>query len=51
MKHPYLNFYQAKAIFEHRQNKGDLHTIDELSRLEGFRQTDIERLRPYITFE
>ena len=51
MKHPYLNFYQAKAIFEHRQNKGDLHTIDELSRLEGFRQTDIERLRPYIIFE
>lgn len=51
MKHPYLNFYQAKAIFEHRQNKGDLHTIDELSRLEGFRSTDIERLRPYITFE
>ena len=51
MKHPYLNFYQAKAIFEHRQNKGDLHAIDELSRLEGFRATDIDRLRPYITFE
>ena len=51
MKHPYLNFYQAKAIFEHRQNKGDLHSLDELSRLEGFRTTDIERLRPYISFE
>ena len=51
MKHPYLNFYQAKAINEYRQNKGDLHTFEELSRLEGFRQTDIERLRPYIIFE
>lgn len=51
MKHPYLNFYQAKAIFEHRRNKGDLHSLDELSRLEGFRQTDLDRLRPYITFE
>ncbi|MBP3711738.1 MAG: helix-hairpin-helix domain-containing protein [Bacteroidaceae bacterium] len=51
MKHPYLSFYQAKAIFEHRRNKGDLHSLDELSRLEGFRQTDIDRLRPYITFE
>ena len=51
MKHPYLNFYQAKAIFEYRQNKGDLHTIEELSHLEGFRATDLERLRPYITFE
>lgn len=51
MKHPYLNFYQAKAIFEHRQNKGDLHSIDELSRLEGFRQTDLDRLRHYISFD
>ncbi|MBO7471238.1 MAG: helix-hairpin-helix domain-containing protein [Bacteroidaceae bacterium] len=50
MKHPYLNFYQAKAIFEHRRNKGDLHSFDELSRLEGFRPTDIDRLRPYVEF-
>ena len=51
MKHPYLNFYQAKAIFEHRRNKGNLHSIEELSRLESFRPTDIDRLRPYIAFE
>ena len=51
MKHPYLSFYQAKAIFEHRQNKGDLQSLDELSRLEGFRATDIDRLRHYISFE
>ena len=50
-KHPYLNFYQARAIFEHRRNKGDLHSIEELSRLDAFRPTDIDRLRPYITFE
>ena len=51
MKHPYLSFYQAKAIFEHRRNKGELHSADDLSGLEGFRQTDIDRLRPYIIFE
>lgn len=51
MKHPYLNFYQAKAINEYRRNKGDLHSFDELSRLEGFRATDLDRLRPYISFE
>ena len=51
MKHPYLNFYQAKAINEYRKNKGDLHSFEELSNLEGFRPTDIDRLRPYITFE
>jgi DNA uptake protein ComE-like DNA-binding protein len=50
MKHPYLNFYQAKAIFEHRRNNGELHSIEELSRLEGFRSTDIDRLRPYVEF-
>lgn len=50
MKHPYLNFYQAKAIFEHRRNKGELHAFEEMSRLEGFRQTDIDRLRPYVEF-
>ena len=51
MKHPYLNFYQAKAIFEHRRNKGNLHSIEELSHLEGFRATDIDRLRPYLLLE
>ena len=51
MNHPYLNFYQAKAINEYRRNKGELHSIDELSRLEGFRPTDIDKLRPYMVFE
>ena len=50
MKHPYLNFYQAKAINEYRRNKGELHSIEELSRLEGFKPTDIDRLQPYVEF-
>ena len=50
MKHPYLNFYQAKAIFEHRRNKGELHAMEELSHLDGFKPTDIDRLQPYIEF-
>lgn len=50
MNHPYLNFYQAKAINEYRRNKGDLHSIEELSRLEAFRPTDIDRLQPYVEF-
>ncbi|MFT3753066.1 MAG: helix-hairpin-helix domain-containing protein [Paludibacter sp.] len=28
--HPYLNFYQARAIYELRRNKGKLHDISEL---------------------
>jgi DNA uptake protein ComE-like DNA-binding protein len=50
MNHPYLNFYQAKAINEYRRNHGELHSIEELSRLESFKPTDIDRLRPYIEF-
>lgn len=50
MNHPYLTFYQAKAINEYRRSKGDLHSIEELSRLETFRPTDIDRLQPYIEF-
>ena len=50
MKHPYINFYQAKAINEHRRNKGNIRSIEELSKLEGFKPTDIDRLRPYIEF-
>lgn len=50
MRHPYLSFYQAKAINEHRRNKGELHSLEELSRLEGFKPTDIDRLRPYVEF-
>lgn len=50
MKHPYVNFYQAKAINEYRRNKGDLHSFEELSHLENFRPTDIDRLRPYVEF-
>ena len=50
MNHPYLNFYQAKAINEYRRNHGELHSIEELSRLESFKPTDIDRLRPYVEF-
>lgn len=51
MRHPYLSFYQAKAIVEHRQDKGELRSLDELSGLDAFRPSDIDRLRPYLSFE
>lgn len=51
MKHPYINFYQAKAIVERRRNEGSIRSLDDLSRLQPFRPTDIERLRPYLSFE
>ena len=49
-KHPYISFYQARAIYERRYAKGDFHSADELFMLKEFTQKDVERLTPYIEF-
>ena len=48
--HPYLNFYQAKAIVEMRKKKGKLENINELYLLEEFTAEDWERLKHYLAF-
>lgn len=50
MKHPYISFYQAKAISEYRRNHGAIQSIDVLRKLDEFRPTDIEKLHPYLEF-
>lgn len=50
MRHPYISFYQAKAIVEHRDENGPIKQIGELLRLEKFSSADIERLQPYLLF-
>ncbi len=49
--HPYLNFYQAKAIVELKKKKGKLQNIQELSLLEEFTERDLQRLKYYFLFE
>jgi DNA uptake protein ComE-like DNA-binding protein len=48
--HPYLNFYQAKAIVEMRKKKGRLESVSELSLLEEFTEEDLEKLKHYLAF-
>ncbi len=51
--HPYLNFYQAKAIYELRRTQGTLHNIDALKTLKDrkeFDGYDFDRLAPYLDF-
>ena len=48
--HPYINFYQAKAIVEMRRKKGKLENINELSFLEEFSPEDMERIKRYLAF-
>ena len=49
--HPYLTFYQARAIVELRKREGDIRSIRQLLFLDEFTEADIERLTPYLTFE
>ena len=48
--HPYINFYQAKAIIEIRKKKGKLESIDQLKLLEEFTEEDLERIKHYLIF-
>ena len=49
-RHPYINYYQARAIIDYRRQHGPISTIDELSLLPDFPPEAIDRLRPYLTF-
>lgn len=49
--HPYLNFYQAKNIYELRRKRGKLHSINDLNGLDNFSSEDIAKIKPYLSFE
>ncbi|MBO7049089.1 MAG: helix-hairpin-helix domain-containing protein [Bacteroidaceae bacterium] len=48
--HPYMNFYQARAIVELRRERGKIKGPEQLSLLEEFTAQDLERLKPYLDF-
>ena len=50
-KHPYLTFYQAKAIVELRKREGNIRSARQLLFLDEFTEDDIARLTPYLSFE
>ena len=49
--HPYLTFYQAKAIVELRRREGNIKSTRQLLFLDEFTEADITRLMPYLSFE
>lgn len=51
MKHPYITFYQARALVEYRKAHGPLKGFEDLQKIEGFEGNKIERLRPYLEFK
>lgn len=49
-RHPYMNYYQARAITDYRRKHGALRSLDELRLLPDFNEKVINRLAPYIEF-
>ena len=49
-QHPYINFYQARAITDYRRLKGNLQSLDQLRLLSDFTPEAIQRLKPYVSF-
>jgi DNA uptake protein ComE-like DNA-binding protein len=49
-RHPYINFYMAKAITDYRRLRGDIKSLNELRLSKDFPEEAIHRLEPYIEY-
>ena len=49
-RHPYINYYQARAITDYRRLHGEISSIDQLGRMKEFKPADLQRLAPYLEF-
>ena len=49
--HPYLTFYQAKAIVDYRKREGHIRSARQLLFLDEFTEADVARLSPYLSFD
>jgi len=49
-RHPYINYYQARAITDYRRQHGRINDLSDLQLLRDFPTETIERLRPYVTY-
>lgn len=49
-RHPYINYFMAKTIVEHRRLHGRIENLQELSGYRDFTPQIIRRLEPYIAY-
>ena len=49
-RHPYINYYQARAITDYRRLHGPIQSLDDLRLSNDFPQEAIDRLRPYVAY-
>ena len=50
-RHPYINYYQAKAIIDYRRLHGDIKNLQDLRFSKDFSEDAIQRLEPYIEYQ
>lgn len=48
--HPYIDFFQARAICDYRRMYGPLKSLEDLSLMKEFPPQVRHRLQPYVTF-
>jgi DNA uptake protein ComE-like DNA-binding protein len=49
-RHPYINFYMAKAITDYRRLHGAIKSLNELRLNKDFSPEAIKRLTPYVAY-
>lgn len=49
--HPYLDFYQAKAVYEYRRKKGKLQSMRDLYHIEELDSATLKKISLYLSFE
>lgn len=49
-RHPYINYYQARAIIDYRRQHGRITDLSDLHLLPDFPVEAIGRLRPYVCY-
>ena len=49
-RHPYINFYQARAITDYRRLHGPIKSLNDLRLSKDFPPEAIERLLPYVAY-
>ena len=49
-RHPYLNFEQAKSIYEYRRKHIRIKSADELKKIKGISPEDLEKILIYLDF-
>ena len=49
-RHPYINYYQARAIVDYRRRSGAITDLHQLRLLDEFSEEAIQRLLPYVEY-